>query len=79
MRNHFADDDVLVQQRKDLVDVEADILHVERVDTLLLLFEEVVDLEVHLENRLLSSFAVGGQKKGASSARGIKRQRKSTY
>lgn len=59
--------DVLVQQREDFVDVEADILHVERVDALVLLLEEVVDLEVHLENRLLSSFAVGVERKGVVS------------
>lgn len=51
----------LVEQSQNLVDAETDILHIEGIDALVLLLEQVVDFEVHLEDRLLTPFATEGE------------------
>ena len=55
----------LVEQSKDLVDVQRDVFEIESSDVLLTLLEQIVDLEVHFENCLFATFVMQCDKEGA--------------
>ena len=48
----------LVEEREDLVYVQRDVFEIESSNVFLPLFEQIIDLEVHLENRLLAAFVM---------------------